>query len=217
MRDRLAVYTAAFGEYDSVVEIPPGDYDVVVFTDDERVQLRQNEVRLVKNPHINPRLLSRFVKALPNVWLPDYRWTLWLDASFTVSDPAGLMREFDSKRHCMVPVHRHRKCIYEEAQVCTAGSLDDPARIKAQIDRYRKFEYPANHGLHETGILFRDALYANGFNCEWWREICGGSWRDQLSFNYAAWIQGLEITNLKTFPELPWLHRRPHLKPRAAK
>lgn len=89
----------------------------------------------------------------------------------------------------MICRHPERDCLYDEAAVCKAWALDDPARIDAQMQRYRAMGYPTHHGLYMTGIIARwhDRAHVRAM-CEcWWEEYRRGSRRDQLSLNYAIW------------------------------
>ncbi|RLD75970.1 MAG: hypothetical protein DRJ15_16150, partial [Bacteroidetes bacterium] len=56
-----------------------------------------------------------------------------------------------------------------------------------QVERLKKWNYPAHHGLAETKIVVRRTATTHEFNKEWWYQISTASSRDQLSFNSAVW------------------------------
>ena len=69
------------------------------------------------------------------------------------------------------------------------GLKDKSEAISKQIGLLRKENYPENHGLFETNIIFRkhkDAMIIKLMK-DWWDMICNFSYRDQLSFNYVLW------------------------------
>jgi hypothetical protein len=78
--------------------------------------------------------------------------------------------------------------VYAEARECIAGKRDDTAVIEAQMLRYRLAGYPEHAGLVESNVLLRrhHAPVLTRFAQTWWRELAGGSRRDQLSFGIAS-------------------------------
>ena len=84
--------------------------------------------------------------------------------------------------------------VLPEAAVCRARRLDSARVIDRQMARYRQAGFPAWYGLnHAAVILRRHSAAMKNFNQQWWQEICPGSRRDQLSFNYVLWKVGLPI------------------------
>ena len=72
---------------------------------------------------------------------------------------------------------------------------DNPNIIKQQMERYSMVGFPQNNGLITGMVILRRH---NEKDCietmeDWWTEIKYNSKRDQLSFNYCAWENGLKF------------------------
>jgi len=146
-------------------------------------------------------LAAKVYKMLPRRYFPDAEFSLWLDGRVAIVYPLPLARMVDLfLRDADLCVYRHpvRHTVEEEARVCAERLLDDPARITAQIERYRRDGMPADAPLVESSVLLRRHTRATDeFGLAWWDEVRRGSTRDQLSFPYVAWKIGLRYT---TFP-----------------
>jgi hypothetical protein len=143
---------------------------------------------------------ARMYKILPHKFLPGYDYTVWLDGSLIIKDPriAELVSKALKDKEMALFKHRERNCIYKELEVCIEQKRDDPEVMRAQIEKYRKEGYPENNGLGETGVLIRKkSNKVIKHNEAWWNEIESHSKRDQLSFNYVLWKQGLETAQIE--------------------
>ena len=90
-------------------------------------------------------------------------------------------------------IYGKRTCAYDEASACIQRGKDASDTINSQMRRYREEGFPANYGLAETTIVVREnTVRVARFNDAWWSEIAGGSRRDQLSFDYSCWRQGVK-------------------------
>lgn len=195
MKAKTAIYTAIFGNKDCLK--PPaksGGYDYIVFTDNE--QLISDDYIVVNCPptHDDPTRNARRYKVLAHQFLPDYQYSLWVDANIEIGgiDIDGLfscyLKNYD------IALHKHplRNCIYDEASRCVEINKDNPSVIQQQMQKYRDEGYPPQNGLVSTGILYRKHTpQVAQFNACWWQEIKTHSRRDQLSFNYVAWKSGV--------------------------
>ena len=76
---------------------------------------------------------------------------------------------------------------------------DDPEIIQNQIQRYQKEGYPVNNGLIKGGIILRRHNEKDVINAmeSWWEEVKYNSKRDQLSFNYVAWLHNLKFNYIE--------------------
>lgn len=204
---RLVVYTAIFGGYEGLLpQKPIPGVDFVCFTDRD---LAAKPWRIVKSPagHADPTRCARRRKVLAHEYLDDYDTSIWIDGNFLV---VGDVRRLVEERlvGCTMLIYDHgktegdpRTCVYEEYEAimrmgrATGEYKDDPGVMEAQIERYRREGYPPDNGLIYSAVLVRrhhepDVMRAMN---TWWREIEAGSRRDQLSFNYAAWKEGLRL------------------------
>lgn len=136
---------------------------------------------------------SLFYKALT----PDfdrYEYSIWMDGNTSLKvDPEYLIEKYLKNDDIAVLRHPERDCIYQEARTCQSLKLDLPEAIASQMIRYIEDGYPKENGLScTTYILRRHTKKIKEFNEKWWAEICKGSRRDQLSFDYALWKVGIK-------------------------
>lgn len=164
---KILVYTSITGGYEQ-----PRD-DIEVYT---------------KEIMQDPKKSSLFYKTIT----PDfekYDYSIWMDGNTKLKvEPEYLIDKFlkDSSIACLK--HPDRDCIYEEAKICQILNLDKEDIIEEQMNRYRDSGFPEHNGLScTTYILRKHTNKVEEFNLLWWSEICKGSRRDQLSFDYCLW------------------------------
>lgn len=190
----FAIYTAIIGGYDIIQQPKVVDerFDYILFTDnvvDEQIGVWQ--VRKVDYKNNVQVKIARYVKTHPHVLLPEYKATLWIDASVVIETDFVYQRAVELYEcGCIIAAHVHpeRDCIYDEMFAVMAASYEDE-RIVLKWGHYlRKRHYPRHNGLCETGALFRlNVDSVRLFNDKWWSYIDRYSRRDQLSFNYVAY------------------------------
>lgn len=213
---KLAVYTAIFGNYDAFKSRPPrGDYDFFLFTDHApQPPLSFGTTVQCRLPGYTPVRNARLVKCRPHIFLPGYDRTLWIDGSIAITNvPKMLKFAMGIATDIMVPAHRHRTCIYQEAEECIQIKCDAAAVITDQVARYKAEGYPCKAGLSETGILTRvNNPKTRMVNELWWQEIASGSHRDQLSFDYCVRKAGATIQRTAmNVDNCTWARRSKHI------
>lgn len=121
------------------------------------------------------RLNSKMCKVLPHLYLPNYKYTIWVDANIEFKiNPIDLLDLMEDKS-CLVFTHPERKTINEEI------------KATAHLDSSEKRGFHQNKPglLAACGVIVRrNDNVTNSLNEKWWAEICKGSHRDQLSFPY---------------------------------
>lgn len=208
--ERIAVYTAVFGGYEGSIRQPaqPG-VDYIRFSD-RPVRARTWQTRVVERGLEDPVREARRCKVLAHEYLPDYDTSIWIDANYLVTgDVPALVAErlagadvavFDHAATLSDP----RDCVYEEyASMMESGARtgrfkDDPQLMTRQIERYRGEGYPPHNGLVFDAVLLRRHNEPGVVRTmeRWWCEIESGSRRDQLSFDYSAWKEGLAFERI---------------------
>lgn len=188
---RLAVYTALFGDRDifKAPRLSLKDFHFFLFTDQsfEGVPPDVTVIHMESPIPGDPVRSSKYLKLRPDIFLPSYDLTLWIDGSARLRCLEGITKFVEHHNIAFFP-HPDRTCIYEEAKVCADLKLDDPQIIANQMARYREEGYPEKHGLISGGGILRKSTPAiTAFNKQWWEEVKQGSRRDQLSCNYALW------------------------------
>jgi Protein of unknown function (DUF616) len=138
------------------------------------------------DPQFSARRNSRIYKILPDLFLPDYDYYLWIDSTHAVmKDPEIIINEFLSKSDIALFRHGVRDCLYKEAEAVLKYGYDYPDLVNNQIKFYLMNNYPRNNGLYETPALIRrNTKSILRLNLMWWEHICKFSSRDQISLPY---------------------------------
>lgn len=190
-KEKIAVYTAIFDGYDEIKGHPNTDADYILFTNSN---VKTNwQVRKV--PYRGVRY-ARKIKCLPHEFLPNYDWWVWLDGSLWLEvDPKDIIHLHAADIAAFE--HPNRTCIYEESKAVLDNKRDTLEYIRPQMQRYQAEGYKTGMGLAETTMVVRrNTPNIRKFNSLWWSEICKGSHRDQLSFDYCCWKLGIHYAKL---------------------
>jgi hypothetical protein len=182
-----AAQVAFLDEVTRAATISPGNWEIR--------NMEQNTPG--KEQGSDPNRQAKLYKIQPELYFPEARYSMWIDANVNLVYPFDfeqLVDRFLSDADLCVFRHHARSCIYQEAEACKVRRLDSEPLIDQQVTRYRQEGFPPRRGLNEAVVILRrhsDAV--KNFNQQWWQEICLGSRRDQLSFNYIQWKTGLPI------------------------
>jgi hypothetical protein len=149
---------------------------------------------LWQNP-LCARRTARWHKVNSHLIPTDADYTVWLDGTQRIRSIAlgdTLLKSLGTNCELASFQHPDRTCAYQEMHECIRLKKDNPTLMRRQLDQYRQAQFPAYRGLVETSCVVRKAT-ANviAFNQLWWQQIQEHSYRDQLSFNYAAWCLDL--------------------------
>jgi len=192
---KTVVYTSICGEYDDLSDKQIQDGTQFIAFMDNGVESKIWDILPVHKEFKDANRNAKIHKVLSHKYFPDKEYSLWIDGSVELLAPSfKIIETFIKDYDIVVFKHPQRKCIYDEAAVCIERKLDFKDVIEKQIRRYQHENYPAKNGLVEATILLRrhNSRVAE-FNEMWWREICKGSKRDQISFNYVASKMGVKI------------------------
>lgn len=201
----IVVYTCIIGNYDKpkIPKFTSKHVQYVLFTDDRGLKSDHYEVRYIDVEDDNKSKTARHVKLSPHIHFPEYEYSVWVDGSITVvGDFRELIEKYlnsEKKRNLLMMNHRHRTCLYSEANTCIKMKADIASVITNQIQKYKKDDFPVKWGLMETGIQIRRH---NEEDCKklfdmWWDEVKNFSRRDQLSFTYCAWKTGIKFAKME--------------------
>lgn len=196
---KICCYTCIAGAYDSSKSIcnqtksSLDNVDFICFNDDKlKLQAGWISTRIPKclDGLVDVRK-ARMLKTQPHKFLKEYDVSLWIDGNIeVVGDILKFIKKYDLvKTSLFTRIHPTRNCAYAEAKACIDLKKDQKSLIEAQMKRYQLERYPKKIGLAETNIMLRRH---NELKCQkicdiWASEIENGSFRDQLSFNYACW------------------------------
>ncbi len=195
-RSKKVVFTVLFGDYETLNEQSCAnreEIDFICLTDSSILSSSTWKVIRVATTGLDAVRESRQPKILAHEYLgADYDESLYIDNTVILKkDPADIFLNF-------LPVgtdlccfqHPWRNCLYQEAEVIKAERIDDVDRVNKQINYYRQMGYPTNNGLIAGTFLLRrhnseSVVKTMEF---WFEQVLRYSKRDQLSFNFSAWV-----------------------------
>lgn len=184
--NRKVIYTCLTGGYDRLEQpaaIAP-DWDYICFTDREG-QDGVWQLRKIPSDSPDPVIRSRYPKMLPHQALPEYDYSVYLDANLCITG-AEFYRIVDL---CIVDgidfaqvEHPKRDCVYEELKYCYLKDKID-TRTAFRLHRQWTAEgLPRHTGLYENNLIFRahNEPEVKTIDEAWWQAFSAGIPRDQL-------------------------------------
>ncbi len=196
---KLAVYTVSTGKYDDIKNpiYIDNDIDYFVFTEQEiPLDSVWKKIQIPKDIKENMDSLSqaRYIKTHPHEFFQDYDYTMFIDGNVRIAcDIMPLVYSMIANNK-IIAIHNHqvRDCIYDEAKAIYAAGKASIGELRAQLNDYKKSEFPKHFGLFETNIVIRKQ---NDEKCikimnTWWAEMEKFTKRDQMSFTYSLWKNG---------------------------
>lgn len=194
---KQVIYTVLTGKYEELRQpmcIHP-DFEYICFTDvlkDER-----NGVWLMREiPKVtqDKARLSRFPKMRPDLLLPDFEYSLYMDANLCIQNVDIYIRVLDLiKKNVLWAGVKHplRDCVYEEAFEVLFGRRYEK-KIRRGLREMKfllKEGFPSHYGMYEANIIFRShknpVIEEQGLL--WWQMLCSYSKRDQFALSYTLW------------------------------
>jgi len=194
----LIVYSAIFGDFDSL-RSPLGDFQgvrYVCFTDDPDLRCQPWEIRVQAKPR-DSRRQARKIKLLFSESLPEAEVSLWHGGWLRLkSDPAELVERVLAEGDFGVFEHPYRSNVYREAEECLRLKKAPREDIERQMRKYRQERFPGTELSACYVLIRRHTEDVEKFCKRWWRELCEGSLRDQLSFDYVRWKLKFPVVRL---------------------
>lgn len=88
--------TSGYDELKEPIHNNP-EWDFICFTDDESLSSDRWQIVLLENPSkLNAHFLSRRPKILPHLYLPEYEYTLYIDAAYRVTGDLNDLVDFEN-------------------------------------------------------------------------------------------------------------------------
>lgn len=142
--------------------------------------------------------LSRYPKTHPAELLAEYAASLYIDANLQIVDKWVYERfiELYNSDINIAGVQLKatgRDCIYRHSyDMCIMGAEHDYNAI-LQMRKLRKLGFPDHWGLNENNCIWRrHTEQVKSVDDEWWWWITKYSFRDQFSYMYCLWHNGIE-------------------------
>ncbi len=225
MGDRVAVYSCITGGYDTPVmsSIYPDRIDYFMVTDDAESVRKAGWPNVIDIDTVVPENIDRNDPALMNRWckmnghriFPDYHWSIYMDGKLKPKVDISKYVIYTSKigiSTCLIGV-RHKdlnardlygegfclKRIFFSQNILTDDLMD---RVKKQLQRYASEGFPRQKFQIEASAIVRDHdnVLADKIMDEWFDEYKNGVRRDQLSFEYILWKNGIDMKDYSPIP-----------------
>lgn len=227
--ERIAVYTAMFGGYDTVPEpvFQPDNVDFFILTDgsvDSGSAWTPLGTAGILPAEVveDPVLSNRWCKMHPHLFLPEHALSIYFDSNILIaSDPTALVHGM--KHDGAFPValfrHKNRDCAYDEIHTCMVKGKAPFEDLEAHAELLRSHGVPRHYGLLEAPVIVRAHHDPRCIRLmdEWWKAFRAGSRRDQISLMDALWTLGIDPADVGTLgPDLrecDIFAIRPHNKP----
>ncbi len=189
------IYTSLVGNCDDLLqpEVVREDFDYVCFTDQiqtERVGVW--EMRTIPFSNKNKSRISRYPKLLPHVVLPEYEYSVYIDANIKiVSEEFYEVINNKIASGCLIAQVRHPTidCTYDEiafAFRCNKVTLLQAIRQCAFL---KNNKFPRHFGLFENNLIFRRHNHERVvmLSQQWWELYMQYAPRDQFMLMYVYW------------------------------
>jgi hypothetical protein len=158
---------------------------------------------------MTPRRVAKYFKMRPDLVLPEYDRTIWIDGTVRVDSPtiAEEAMSWTSGSGIAMFVHPERDDVVDEADVSLTMPKYQAEPIAQQVQHYLGQGLPRHGGLWCGGIIARQNTEQMAqFGEAWLAEVERWSVQDQLSLVYV--LSKLQITP-GAFPaslyQNPWL------------
>lgn len=181
----MVVYTANFGDYDTLRSAFFKDVEHILFTD-RRVRVDGWRTVVVDRQFDNPAKDNRFYKLQPHIHFPGQQ-TLYIDACMQLrSHPKRILSLFEAnsinRANLYAIRHPLNHTLPMEIDWVRGKGLVDDELLSVMSKRYRRVPQ------RQVGIEARLLLHMGGeekFFDTWWGEVRDYAHRDQISFHYA--------------------------------
>lgn len=212
--ERIAVYTCIFGHYDTIQRPMsyPDNVDYYIITDlDMRdacgwkkydISAYENLLKGKTNVEKN-----RWFKMHPHEIFKEYRYSVYVDGNvLPVTDFTEFVNQIGNSGIAMY-WHSPNNCIYQEAlQNKYIVKKISPAEVDKQVAYLRHQGMPEDYGMTTCNVIARDHTNSicTKLMDDWWTEFSQHCKRDQLSFPYVAWKNGVPMEDIAVLGDDVW-------------
>ena len=204
---KYVIYSAVFGNYDSVVK--PArvfkDVDYVLFTDQPVKQAPWRTVHVdwfgTVDDEWKDRRAARHFKAQPGMYMPKADMFIWTDMTHEVHvHPAEIRERYVKENDIALFRHELRDCVFQEASAVLQYKMDTQDNIDRQLYLYQKENYRRRSGLWETpGVVRMNTPKITQVGMMWQEMMNKYSSRDQISLPYVLDKLNVDVSVLPGF------------------
>jgi hypothetical protein len=195
----IAVITSIYGDYDSLREQPSQDQEAEwICVTDKEIESDTWRIVVEPRPTVSDRLASKIAKCCP--WFyTSAKIVVWIDGPYQFKGAHGLgwlVREAETYQIAQFK-HYSRSCIYDEAEFSKTLPKYSYQPVEAQVEHYRKRDYPVDNGLFGGGVIVRNfdkgGLRLRTFGRDWLMEQIRWTDQDQLSEMFVLWDHNMTV------------------------
>ena len=218
--NKYVIYTSLTGGYDNLIQLScvSAEFDYICFTDAVANETRNGIWTLRPIPKVvdDKQRLSRFPKMHPHVLLPEYEYSIYIDARVDIISPDfyEIIKEKINNGIILSGVrHPDRDCVYEEFFAVYHLRKESNIRLlKEEYKFLKKNNFPEHIGLFEAGLILRkhndESIISQ--NETWWQLVNTYSKRDQLCYTYSLWknkvpfdyLEGVGLNRINNYCKL---------------
>lgn len=203
---RIAVYTAVFGNYDSVQEplFCPDNVDHFIFTDGD-IPPKSKWVKLPWEGLMDAAQMTgteknRYLKMHPHLLFPDHEYSVYVDGNILITADITPLAMGAESFPVAMHTHKDRDCVYEEIDACIEKRKDTPEALNRQRLTLQQLGIPPHWGLLEAPVIARRH---HDPRCKeimenWWECFCIGCRRDQIALIRCLWELNIPPQTLGT-------------------
>ena len=218
---KRVIYTTITGGYDRLRTMGPfPGWDCICFSDGKSLGVRAAlgmsgwQVRPFEGMTEAGILASRKPKILPHTLLTDYDYSVYIDGNAILSQEPTALCEGLGWPAFAVSEHPFRAHLLAEFDECARLGMVDATILAAQKQAYMNEGLPANTALMENNLILRrhnDAAVME-LDKAWWDDMQRFPHRDQLSFPYAVWKTGFELTVMSQQTKRQYFSTKAHYR-----
>lgn len=199
---QYAVYTCITGGYDQVVEpqyyTDECDYYLISDNRPENLEIfKWIDANEIVPDYVKDNVRrNRFCKIHAPHIFSQYRYSVYVDGNIQIM---GDVRKYIKNiGKSGIAVHKLPSWDDLYAHVLNNIRRDKVPLIFAQMNKYHKEGMPRHYGMFECTMLVRDNIdpVCKKIMDDWWQEVFHYSYRDQFSFTYCLWKNGVEAKDV---------------------
>lgn len=200
--NKFVVFTVLTGNYEEVQQpaLTDSRFDYILFTNDVPSSAGVWSVRPI--PEVltgDNKRLSRYPKTHPETLLAEYKASLYMDANIQIRDQWVYDRvvelyEKGVEFAGIKLVLTGRDCIYEHSFDICQWHVETQEMAIRQCHAMYEQGFPQHFGLNENNVIYR--LHTERMKAadqEWWDWILKYSSRDQFSYMFCLWHNGVAL------------------------
>lgn len=187
LNKKICVYTALFGDYDSLPPnlAPSADVEFICFTD--KIQNIPGWKFVITDKKFeNPIQANRYYKLQPHIHLSDFDYSIYIDSNIIFLADISLI----IKKCIGLPFagwcHPERADVYSEIDAIISNFRHRPEKMLEQYVYFKTQQLPIDVGMIEACFLWRDHKNksVNTMMEKWWSFVKDRGNRDQPAIAY---------------------------------